>query len=199
MCFLNQSATLVKLPYQLAKSYYTNNVPRNLRGLQRVISLSRVSLVEWLCFCPVLFSPREPNWQSSLYLDYTFRFIQRSPSHVCCPWEIINSLSFHSHLYTLSLSNIPGLDNKLHVIFLIKVIDDFLAKEKETAKKHKLALQSFWSKMIQVTSATFHRLKSTPKFRVVRTYKCPQGEAANILNKTQPTKVNDGKHEDKMK
>lgn len=53
--------------------------------------------------------------------------------------------------------------------------------------------------MTRVTLPTFHRLKSTPEFSMVRTYNGPQGGAANILNKIQPTKVNNGKHEDKMK
>lgn len=108
--------------------------------------------------------------------------------------------------YLFTLTCIP-FHFQIFLVWTINYMSSFLSRllmiswqrKKRRGKKHKLALQSFWSKMIQVTSATFHRLKSTPEFSVVRTYKCPQGEAANILNKTQPTKVNDGKHEDKMK
>lgn len=114
----------------------------------------------WLWFCSMSSFLQEPRWQGSLYLDCTFPFIQHSPSHACCPREMINSLSFHFQECTLLLSNIPVLDNKLHAIFIIYVMDDILAKEKKRSGKNThWFLNVSARKWLKSLLPTFHWLK----------------------------------------
>lgn len=97
----------------------------------------------------------------------------------------------------------PGLDNKLYVILLsgLLMISWSKKREREVTKQHKLALKSFCSEMMQVTSAHISLAKAslifTPGLSRMRKDKYPQREADSILNKIQPSTVNSGKHKEK--
>lgn len=172
MCFLHRSAVLVKFLYQLAKLCYNNNVLLNLRGLQRVISLSCVSLMGWLWFCSMSSFLQEPSWQRSLYLDYTFPFSNTVLAMPLVPekWLIaylftLSTVPFHFQIFLFwTINYMPFLLSRLWMISW--------QRKKEKWQKHILVLKSFCSKMTQVTSVHISLAKpshiSAPEFSTVK-------------------------------
>lgn len=197
-CFLHQSAVLVKLLYQLAKLRYTmfpetfvayrgwflshvcpswagsasalcHLLPRNQIDKAASIRTTHSSLSNTVLVMPVV--------PEKLLIAYLFT---------------LNSVLSHCQIFLVWTKNY--MSSLLSRLLMIS-----WQRKKRCGKNTNWLLKVSGQKWLKSLLPTFHRLKSTPEFSMVRTYNCPQGAAANILNKIQPTKVNNGKHEDKLK
>ena len=128
-CFPHQSASVVKLLYQLAKLCCTNNAPQNLTGLQRVISPSCVSLTGWFCFCPMRLLPGNQTdkaasiWTTHSNLSNTVPVMPVVPEKLSIAY-LFTLDSVHSHF-------------QIFLVWTINCISPFLSRLLTTSWQRK--------------------------------------------------------------